>query len=256
MLLYKIVALITFPLLVLQGKKVRKTALKLPEADGERAGGPSSNNASSSQTPLSLLIMGDSAAAGVGATHQDEALLGNIRKHLDARIGATWRLIAESGMQTRDMLAHAEANLSENEVFDVVVLSLGVNDVTSFCTSKTRLNSLRALCEFCTTQLHAKHIIISGMPPMGKFPLLPQPLRYVLGARATHFDRQQEAYVKKHNRDVSDGQSEALSVHMYYLPMNFEADASAMAQDGFHPGPHIYEQWGKAVADIVNQQVL
>ena len=36
MFLYKIIALLTLPLLILQGKKVRASALQLAEADGHR----------------------------------------------------------------------------------------------------------------------------------------------------------------------------------------------------------------------------
>ena len=49
-------------------------ALRLPEAEGPRAGSAGEGPA------LRLLILGDSSAAGVGTTHQEEALLGQMRK--------------------------------------------------------------------------------------------------------------------------------------------------------------------------------
>ncbi|MEM1270634.1 MAG: SGNH/GDSL hydrolase family protein, partial [Bacteroidota bacterium] len=55
------------PVLVYQGQQVKKRVLRLPEPPGDRAGvigeGPA----------LSVLIVGDSSGAGVGASHQDEA---------------------------------------------------------------------------------------------------------------------------------------------------------------------------------------
>ena len=65
-------ALALSPLLLAQGVYVRRVTPRLPEAPGSRSGvaggGPS----------LKLLILGDSAAAGVGAASQDEALAGQL----------------------------------------------------------------------------------------------------------------------------------------------------------------------------------
>ncbi|RMD81354.1 MAG: SGNH/GDSL hydrolase family protein, partial [Candidatus Dadabacteria bacterium] len=55
------------PLLLWQGWRVRLNVPRLPEAPGPRQG-------RAGKGPLlRLLIVGDSAAAGVGAAHQDEA---------------------------------------------------------------------------------------------------------------------------------------------------------------------------------------
>lgn len=66
------------PLLLWQGRRVRATALRLPEAAGPRTAEGSA---------LRLLIVGDSSAAGVGAAHQDEALAGRLAQALAARLG-------------------------------------------------------------------------------------------------------------------------------------------------------------------------
>ena len=65
------------PVLLWQGARVRATALRLPEAAGERL---------QSGGALRLLIVGDSSAAGVGAAHQDEALAGCLARTLAARL--------------------------------------------------------------------------------------------------------------------------------------------------------------------------
>jgi len=63
--------------------------------------------------------------------------------------------------------------------FDIVITSLGVNDVTSLQRTKHWLNEQNKLHQYCFQKLGAKHIIVS-----------------------------------------------------------------AMAGDGFHPGPRIYVEWG------------
>ena len=111
------------PLLLLQGRWVRRVTPVLPEAPGPREGrageGP----------PLRLLILGDSAAAGVGAPAQAEALAGQLASRLAPRFDLRWTLVARTGDTTRDALQTLATMPGER--FDVVVTSLGVNDVTS-----------------------------------------------------------------------------------------------------------------------------
>lgn len=253
MFLYKIIALLTLPLLVLQGKKVRTSALQLAEPNGPRQG---IDRQAPSQTrkKLSILVIGDSAAAGVGALAQDQALLGNIRKCMNTDIELHWCLIAKSGMQTKNMRSFIEQTLevTSTQTFDIVVTSLGVNDVTSLSTSKQRLEALDDLFRYCAKHLNTQHIIVSGMPPMHEFPLLPQPLRYVLGARAIDFDNKQQSYIDaQHSQADSTLTPNPSLPSLHYIPLRFAVDASAMAEDGFHPGPEVYAHWGKSVANLI-----
>jgi hypothetical protein len=65
------------PILLCQGKYVRRVTPKLPEADGPRFGEAGVGK------PLRLLVLGDSAAAGVGVNTQQEALAGHLVKGLE-----------------------------------------------------------------------------------------------------------------------------------------------------------------------------
>jgi lysophospholipase L1-like esterase len=75
----------------------------------------------------------------------------------------------------------------------------------------------------------------SGVPRMHEFPALPQPLRWYLGARAKWFDSML--------REWAEPQADCVFVAAPaggYGPM--------MAEDGFHPGPRMYEMWGAEMA--------
>ena len=77
--LSRIAAIPLAPVLLVQGKRLRRETPKLPDAALPWSGsvpGP---------TPLRLLVLGDSTAAGVGADTQDEALPGNLARELSAR---------------------------------------------------------------------------------------------------------------------------------------------------------------------------
>jgi lysophospholipase L1-like esterase len=232
-MLYKIAAVLLLPLLIVQGKRVRKNALTLPEANGERNGVIEK----SGKPELSILILGDSAAAGVGVSQQKEALQGQLVGYLKEHFDVRWALLARTGAQTQDlipMLTDAKLNSS----YDIIITSLGVNDVTSLQRSKSWLNEQVKLHQFCIHNFNAKHIIVSGMPPMHKFPLLPQPLRWIVGSRAKAFDRMQASEIKKF-------------ANKSYAALNFDLDETAMAKDGFHPGAPIYKAWAKALSERV-----
>jgi lysophospholipase L1-like esterase len=82
---------------------------------------------------------------------------------------------------------------------------------------------------------------------MHALPLLPQPLRWVLGADAQRFNKALTAAVASHK-------------DRWTLPLPF-ADhlASAgplMAEDGFHPGPAIYALWAEQLAGKISHEIV
>jgi lysophospholipase L1-like esterase len=218
------------PVLLAQGLVVRRRALRLPEAEGPREGragrGPR----------LGLLVLGDSAAAGVGAPTQDDALVGQLCNRLARRHRVDWRLVAQSGHTAADALAALEAQ--DGFRIDAAVTSFGVNDVVAHTPVRRFRRVVGAVVDGLRRR-GASGIVLSGVPPMGRFPLLPQPLRGVLGARATELDAV-----------LADVARERGAVH---LPMRFAAGLGPehMAPDGFHPGPAIYRAWADAAHDAL-----
>jgi lysophospholipase L1-like esterase len=183
-----------------------------------------------------VLILGDSAAAGVGARRQDEALLGRVRARCAERWRVEWRLIACTGATT----ASTTRVLETLEPFpaDVVVTSLGVNDVTGGVRCRRFVEGQRRLVALLRERHGASLVILSAVPAMGRFVALPQPLRWYLGARAARLDRAL--------RVLAEG--EAGCVH---LPQDEMADAGPMASDGFHPAAAMYDSWALRVVRIV-----
>ena len=110
------------PIIVAQGIVVKQRTPKLLEPIGERQGIVGLGR------PLSLLILGDSAAAGVGVEYQYQALSGVLLSQLMNEYQLTWALHAKTGDNTRQIIY--SINTLEPQVYDVIVTSIGVNDVT------------------------------------------------------------------------------------------------------------------------------
>lgn len=223
-----------FPVLVVQGALVRRSALHLDDPSGRRHG-------VSGQGPeLRLLIIGDSSAVGVGTSHQEEALLGHMRKRLSQTNTVHWSVNAKTGATTADTVARLLE--CPPQKYDIVSISLGVNDVTTRVPLSEWLRDFSALLALVEQKFHADIICVSGIPPIHYFPLLPQPLRWVLGAQARRFDRALRELVSRRDE-------------CRFIEMEFEPDVTKMSPDGFHPGPKIYSEWSRKVYRAIRRDI-
>lgn len=224
-----LVKLLLGPFLLVQGYGVRKSIIKLPEASGQRSG---SNGVG---PPLKMMILGDSAAAGVGAKEQQDALSGQLSSRLSKAFRLSWKLIARTG-ETTDSI-HALLDEESSEDYDVIVVSLGVNDVTSGKSCRAFISQTKALIHRLDARYSPQQIVFTGLPPMGHFPALPNPLRWYLGRQSQRFDRALEKTVKEFDCD--------------YFKQDMTPDPELIADDGFHPGPPVYSLWAEGIANLI-----
>ncbi len=222
--------LVLGPVLLFQAVWVRRRTPVLPEPPGERSGSRGDGPC------LKLAVIGDSAAAGVGAAHQDEALTGQIVNALSTRYQVEWRLHAVTGATTRSTIQTLQQIKATR--YDVVVTSLGVNDVTSGLGLRSWRRHQRELRALMRETFSTRLILMSGLPPIDKFPALPQPLRWYLGKRADRFNADLQKEIQNETGTV-------------FLNLRFSQDIDAMASDGFHPGPAVYARWAKAAAEMI-----
>ncbi len=184
-------------------------------------------------SPLRVLILGDSAAAGVGVSSQDEALCGRLVAELALTHRVSWSLIAKSGATTEGTTRHLMRCPAQQ--FDIVVVSLGANDVTGRRVLASWLKDVGTLVALLRSRFSARHILLSGVPPMHAFPGFPQPLRWYLGTKA-----------RQYNAALSHWTAgEPGCEHVALTPPNGEG---LFATDGMHPGPLAYRLWSAELA--------
>lgn len=229
------------PLLLAQGKWLRKTALRLPEAAGPRLG-VEMPPVEAGGEPLNLLVVGDSSAAGVGVEHQEDALALPLARHLAVRSGrpVAWRLVAQSGvnsLEALDLLARHEIGPAT-----VLVVALGVNDVTSQVPPRQYVANLKLLAGKLMQQAGVEHIVFTGLPPLHTLPAAPQPLRWYLGRCARRLDRALRAWI-------------AEDPALRYCSLQW-ALPREMAIDKFHPGHGQYAEWARMTAGIIEAEFI
>jgi len=222
------------PVLLPQARWLRRTALRLPEAAGPREGVEGKG-----EVKLRVLVVGDSAAAGVGVADQAQALALPLARELSLREGYAvgWQLVARSGVNAHEAIGMVRSSHVEHA--DVAVIVLGVNDVTSQSTARGFTERVAQLWTLLEEDFGVKWAVVSGLPPMGKMSALPQPLRWYLGRYASWLDKALGEW--------------SLSRGLGYWAANIPTNAGALAEDGFHPGPATYPMWSARLADLILQ---
>ena len=221
------------PILWLQGRHVRKHTPRLPEAAGPTAG-----TISAAGTPLRLLVVGESTVAGVGAPDHARALTGQIAAALATRTGRTvhWHAVGKIGATARVARTQLVPEVPEVPV-DIIVLALGVNDVLGFQTPGRWTRDLTHLIADLRGRVGSAPVVLSAVPPMGRFPAFPQPLRGVLGFRAAALDRAAQRCVPG-------------LVRVAHCPPRLDAADGMFGTDRFHPSIQGYRQWGSQIAEL------
>jgi lysophospholipase L1-like esterase len=222
------------PVLIAQALRVRRDIVRLDEPPGARSGSEGTG------APLRLLIAGDSAAAGVGARTQEEALSGQLVAQLRPSCLVHWKLVAQTGHTLSDMIGQLGA--LEPDRFDVAVVSIGVNDATGRTRSARWIERQATLIELLKSKFGVVHILLSSLPPMHVFPALPQPLRWYLGMRARQLNSMLQSIAE------ADACCE-------FLQIDFPFDQRYVAADGFHPAAPAYSAWAAIAARAIHRRI-
>ncbi len=157
-----------------------------------------------------------------------------------------WQLIAKTGHTSADALAQLQA--AAVEPADVLVTALGVNDVVSQVAAAPLASDLAGdLDALARQKAQLRYSLHSAVPPMHAFPLLPQPLRWLMGAQAMRMNRAL-------GRSLWPSRSAACRPCRPICTASKRA--TLMARDGFHPGPAGYAVWAETLADRIAKEWL
>ncbi|MCK7593503.1 SGNH/GDSL hydrolase family protein [Pseudomarimonas salicorniae] len=227
------------PLIAAQGLWLRRTAYRAPPATGAvrgRAGnGP----------PLHLLALGDSITVGVGLQRLDEALPAQLAAVLSARLEREvhWCTGGRNGATSRHLRRQIGEHGTDLGAADLILISIGVNDATGLRRRARVAEDLDAALDALRAANPRVPIMLAGLPPLQSFPVLPSPLRQLLGLRARQLDGLLAALA----------QSRAGVLH---LPMPLVPAPGQFAADGFHPNAAACRQWAATLVDRLPGSLL
>lgn len=217
-----------FVLCIPQALYVKRTALRLPEAQGE-----SHIRHGEHQDVLTFIHFGESTVAGVGVQKFEQGLSAQLCQTLSTAQQNTCvqcTIIGKNGISFRELNEQIQ-QLSTSA--DFAIITMGVNDTTGL-TSVTQWQSDIQQCIKILNQKGIKQIFFTQVPPMAQFPALPAPLKYLLGLRAHILNTELQRLCEQHN-------------HCEHVGNRLLIEQQMMAEDGYHPSEQGYKAWAKQI---------
>jgi lysophospholipase L1-like esterase len=224
------------PISAVQGLRLRKIATRLPGAAGKRQGSTGKGDS------LHLLAIGDSIIDGVGTAHIEESLPVQFATALSEEMQRCvhWRVEGETGFDIDDVLDRLNS-MDRSTRVDLVLISVGVNDVTGLSSTRHWRGKLVELLDRLGELFSGARIIFAGLPPMSLFPLPRQPLRFTLGLRSTRLDRIAA--------EIITGYPNAI-----HVPTHINPQEHGFSEDGFHPSAESCTLWARELAVIESRR--
>ena len=229
------------PLLIAQGKALRKRHPRLPNAPlpwSGRIDGPQ---------PLSLLALGDSTIAGVGVDDSMQGLVAHLARGIYRRTarGITWASYGQRGATVKNVAEeYLPAALEKTSKADFIVLSAGANDAISLrAVSEVEEHMMGTISSLHTHHPHAV-VVVSSLPAFHLFEAIPQPLRGIMAGHAQMIERRMRPLIER-------------LPYALMSPPPPEYPKDFFAADSFHPSAKGYSIWAEfALKDAESRGAL
>jgi lysophospholipase L1-like esterase len=200
---------------------------------------------------LRLVLLGDSAAIGVGVEWLSETVGGQLARLLAEGSTATGERhvllssVGVAGSRSTDLATQvARALLGERP--DVAVVLIGAHDATSLRSPEEAAAELGEAVR--RLRRAGVQVVVGTCPDLGALRALAPPLRQLAGVLGRRMARAQARAVEEAGGVVVDLAEETGAV--------FRADAGTLCYDGFHPSADGYRVWAYALHPAVEAAAL
>lgn len=194
-------------------------------------------------SPVELLLLGDSIAAGLGATHRRDTLGARLAKGVARSAGRPVRLrtAAVVGSETSALAAQV-ASLPAGYRPDAAVIVVGGNDVTHRIPASRAAEQLEQIVR--DLRGRGVPVVVGTCPDLGTLRAIPQPLRALAARSSRQLAAVQAAAVHR-----SGGRVVALARAVG--PVFAERPDEMFSEDRFHPSALGYRRTAEALLPAV-----
>lgn len=181
---------------------------------------------------VTLAVLGDSLAAGVGASSYKNSLAYLFGLDLSKKEQKTIELInvAVPGATSQDILTNQIPNLEKIQP-DEIILLVGTNDVHNLVKSSNFKNNFSKILIFFKSR-QSKKVFVFSIPYLGSPSLIQQPYSTILNLRIRQFNSIIQSLASQNSFTYVDVYGKTAEV--------FKTDQSQYAKDGFHPSNRGY----------------
>ena len=224
------------PFLFLQGQFIRKKIGVLPDAAGDKSG-----EVGEGEPAATFLAIGESTVAGLGARTHETALTGQFSKFLSQKIGrkVRWRAIGKNGVTAKRTLVEMVPLIPPDEKYDYILLATCGNDVLKLSSPVKFRRTTITLIEHMQNLYPGALIFITNSPVVRLSPVLPQPIRSILGYLS-----------EMHDKNIQEFTAGMPGVYYFHQPREVSEGFFA---DGIHPSEKGYMEWSDAMIKFFSQ---
>lgn len=247
---YILGAILTIPLLPLmyfQGKKIKASVPRLPEAEGVEG-----LSSVSSEKTLKMITIGESTIAGVGVQTHQEGFTGTLANELASKLKTNidWKVYAKSGYTAKKVKEKLIPLITETSI-DFIVLGLGGNDAFELNSPKKWNTDVRELIKSVQLKFKGVPIIFVNMPPIKEFPAFTSVLKFTIGNLVNILGKELEKLVKdfEHVYYYTQRVSSVDLIKRY----NLKIAPADFFSDGVHPSKITYQIWAKDISNYITQ---
>ena len=224
------------PFLYLQGQYVRRKIGRLPDAGGEKAG-----RFAVVGEEVNLLVLGESTAAGVGASTDETGLAGQFARFLGEKLGTSvrWQVVGKSGITVKRTIEELVPLVPE-EKFDYILLALCGNEVLSLRSPRAFRRDMRRLIAILKERHPQATFFITNSPAVHLSPVLPFPIKDILSQLSA-----------MHDANAREFTAQMPQVFYFHRPSSVPEDFFA---DGIHPSEKGYTVWSKRMIEFFEEK--
>lgn len=219
-----------FPILYFYGKKLRQNIGKLPAHSEFIALNKEQNHSN-------LLIIGESTAAGVGASSREKTYAFQIYKLL--REDFSVYNLGKNGLKAdrlKRLLAHGKQELPSP--IHLAIVLIGANDCFKFTPPSKFRREIKGFFQLLEQTYEINKIIVPSIPPVNQFPALPITIRFFLGWHRNMLVREIKSLLKENKK-------------LIYKPLNPNFPKEYFASDGIHPSDLGYQKMAEEVVESI-----
>ena len=217
--IFRLKLLPNLPLLIREASGIRQNGIKLP-ALAERV--------SLGIGTSTILILGESTAAGVGANNLENTLAG----HFHRILGSSRRIenIGKNGLTVgKTYEYYRKSGFFQYGKIDGLILFLGANDCFKLTSPSTFSQQLKCLIDQISSELNPDWIYLADIPPVHLFPAFSDKMRSFLQTQRTFLQREMILLSQSNQKIVFD-------------PISLDLSPEFFSEDQIHPSDLGYQK--------------
>lgn len=189
---------------------------------------------------LHIVWLGDSTTTGVGVEDFADSMAFHTSEDASEVLSrpVSLTVLGVSGAQVHEVVDEQVAGIADIPA-DVVVISVGANDVTHLTRRPPFRSNFRKLLDRVAELAPEAEVVVVGIPDMGSVPRFEQPLRSIAGLRASQLNDDVRSAARDATHQYADLADET-------GPLFRRDPERYFAGDQFHPSISGHALWAEA----------